>query len=193
MPTQADGVRTPQKAEIQRKTPRKQPRSISFFTSAWLLSKLRPELVECHWRYFFPNYSKSTCVGLGVMAWNGTLLAVSIGITGNSVPGSRPSVVTCLGVYLGGENWTDTLLFRFNLHHPPIFTGLRPTVTGCVPFLVPLRLIVAKCLTSIVRHMRLSRSMRAVVAMSVESNRPAFRPDVSNHLTFPFRSTLRIS
>lgn len=159
----------------------------------WFLDQLRPELVECHWRYFFPNYSKSPRVGLGGMAWIGTLLAVSIGIIGNSVPGSRPCVVTCLGFYLGGENWTDTLLFRFNLRYLPIFTGLRPTVTGCVPFLVPLRLIVAKCLTSIVRHMRLSRSMRAVVAMSVESIRPAFRPDVSNHLTFPFRSTLRIS
>ena len=172
---------------------KKQRLCISLANPGWLSSKLPLELVECHWRYFFSNYSKSTCVGLGGMAWISTLLIVSIGIIGNSVPGSRLNVFTCLGVYLGGENWTDTLLFRFNLRYPPTFTGLRPTLTGCVPFLVPLRLIVAKCLTSIVRHMRLFRSMRAVVAKSVESIRPAFRPDVSNHLTFPFRSTLRIS
>jgi len=167
--------------------------SISLTTFGRLSGKSSPQLVRCHWRYFFPNYSKSTAVGLGGMARIGTLYRVSIGIIGNLVLDGRASGVDCLGFYLGGEIWTDTLLFRFDLHSLPIFTGLRPTAISSVPFLVSLRLIISKCLTSIVRHIRLSRSMRAVVAMSVESNRPAIRPNVSNHLTFPFRSTLRIS
>ena len=151
-----------------------------------LPSDFPPQLVECHWRYFFSKYSKSTIVGLGGLAWIGTLLVVSVGIIDNSVSGRRLCVLRCLDVYLGGEHWTDTLLFRFHLRYPSIFVGLRRTVIGQMPFLASLRLNVAKCLSSVVRHNRLSRSMRAVVAMSVESNRPAFRPNVSNHLTFSF-------
>lgn len=120
-------------------------------------------------------------------------LCVSVGIIGNSDSDSGPCVFRCLSVYLGGEHWTDTLLFRFNLHPFQILRGLRLIVIGRIPRLFPRRLSSAKRLTSIARNLRLSRSMRAVVAMSVESNRLTYRPDASNHLPFPFRSTLRIS
>ncbi len=120
-------------------------------------------------------------------------LDVSVGIIGNSDSNSGARVLRCLCVYLGGEHWTDTLLFRFNLHSYQILRGLRRILIGRMPRLFPLRLSSAKCLNSIARNLCLSRSMRLDVAMSVESNRPTFRPDASNYLPFPFRSTLRIS
>ena len=183
----------PWKIQFPIKTCQKTPVSISKITT-----KAAPgnhtELVECHWRYFFSKSSKSTRVGLGGMARIGTLLEVSIGIIGKSDSNGRHQVFCCLSFFSGGENWTDTLLFSFNLHSCSIRPGLRPIVPDRVPRRGLLRLDAAKCLTSIVRHICLSRSMRTVVAMSVESNRPAIQPDVSNHLPFfPFRSTLRIS
>jgi len=92
----------------------------------------------------------------------------------------------CLSVILGGENWTDTLLFSFNLHSFSIYPGLRPIVQGRVPRRC-LLLAVAERLTSVVRRICLSRSIRAVVSMSVESNRPAVQPNDSNHLPFSFQ------
>ena len=62
-----------------------------------------------------------------------------------------------------------------------------------VPRLFRLWLGFVKRLTSIVRNKRLCRSVQAVATMSVESFRPTFRPNASIYLTFPIRSTLRIS
>ena len=145
-----------------------------------------PELSECHWRYFFAKYSKSSWVGLVGMARIGTLFGVSVGIVGKSVSDSWHCVSSCLSVYLGGENWTGTL-FSFNLQASPTFPGLRPIVLGRVLRRNPLRLNAVKRLTSVVRRICLSRSIRAVLAMSVESNQPIIRPDVSNHLPFSFQ------
>ena len=144
------------------------------------------QLAECHWRYFFAKYSKSTWVGLGDVAGIGTLLGVSVGIIGNSESGGRNRVFRCLGVILGGENWTDTLLFSFNLHLLPICLGLRSIVQGHVPRHY-LLLAAAERLTSVVRRICLSRSIRAVAAMSVESNRPDIQLNDSNHLPFSFQ------
>ena len=121
------------------------------------------------------------------MAGIGTLLDVSVGIIGKSDSGGRTSVFRCLGVILGGENWTDTLLFSFSLHTLPICLGLRPIVQDRVLRRYPLLLAEAGCLTSVVRRICLSRSIRTVVAMSVESNRPAIQPNNSNHLPFSFQ------
>jgi len=88
---------------------------------------------------------------------------------------------------LGGENWTDTFLFSFNLHFLPICAGLRPIVQDRVSRRYSLLLAVAERLTSVVRRICLSRSIRTVVAMSVESNRPAIQPNDSNHLPFSFQ------
>lgn len=145
-----------------------------------------PELSECHWRYFFAKYSKSSWVGLGGMARIGTLFGVSVGIVGKSVSNSGHCVSSFLSVYLGGENWTGTL-FSFNLQASPTFPGLRPIVLGRVLRRNPLRLNAVKRLTSVVRRICLSWSVRAVLAMSVESNQLIIRPDVSNHLPFSFQ------
>ena len=119
-------------------------------------------------------------------------LVVSVGIIGNSDSDSGPCVFRCMSVNLGGEHWTDTLLFRFNLHSYQNLRGLSRIVVGRMRLFIR-RPSFAKCLTSIVRNLRLSRSMRAVLAMSVESIDLSYYPDASNHLPFPFRSTLRIS
>jgi len=66
--------------------------------------KTETQLAECHWLYFFAKYSKSTQVGLGGMAWIGTLFNVSIGIIGNSKLGIGLCVPNCSGVNLGGEH-----------------------------------------------------------------------------------------
>ena len=121
------------------------------------------------------------------MAGIGTLLGVSVGIIGKSVSGGRTNVFRCLGVILGSENWTDTLLFSFNLHSLSICPGLRSIVQGRVSRRCPLLLAAVERLTSVVRRICLSRSIRAVVAMSVESNRPAIQPNDSNHLPFSFQ------
>ena len=116
-------------------------------------------------------------------------LHVSVGKIGKLVSGIGLRVVRCLSVYLGGEHWTDTLLFRFNLHRPPTLLGLRPIVFGRGPR----RQMIAKRLVSIVRCMCLFRSMRLVVSMSVESIDQLSDPTLRIYLNFPFRSTLRIS
>ena len=113
-------------------------------------------------------------------------LHVSVGKIGKLVSGSG---LRCLRIYLGGEHWTDTLLFRFNLHRPRTLLGLRPIAIGRGPR----RLMIAKRLVSIVRCMCLNRPMRLVVSMSVESIDQLSDPTLRIYLNFPFRSTLRIS
>ena len=122
----------------------------------------------------------------------GTLFGVNFGEFGITVLDGG-EIFRIPNVYLGGEHWTDTLLFRFNLPVPRILLGLRQTPLGLLLRHSLLCLNLAECIASIVRRECLSRSMRAVLAKSVESKRLTFQPDVSNHLTFPFRSTLRIS
>ena len=117
----------------------------------------------------------------------------SVGKIGNLVSGSGLRVFRCLSVYLGGEHWTDTLLFRFNLHRPQTLFGLSPIVIGRGPCRFILRLMIANRLVSIVRCMCFSRPMRLDVSMSVESIDRHSDPTLRIYLNFPFRSTLRIS